>query len=104
MAEREKGPDEVRDLRRGQAFNLLYQRPEWIELAEMCDDLRKKWTGNLTKFSIGQTLETIALERVKWTSMVEGLERIFIEMNECMEFVNQKNKEEEDARRAKPVG
>ena len=97
-------PEEARDLRRGRAFQVLLQKPEWVEFADMCNDLRKKWTGNLSKFSIGGSLESIALERVRWCSMVEGLERIFIELNECVEFLTQKNKEEEDERRSKPVG
>lgn len=75
-------------------LKLLFNSKEWESLAELAEELRKVWTYNQNKFSLGASIEVIAIERVKWASMISGLDQLFVEINNQIETL--KNKEDEE--------
>jgi len=79
----------------GRKFEVLFRRPEWKVFAEFCEELRRKWSGNLVKFSLGSSVEHIAVERIRFTSMIEGVEQVFIQMNGMMEEAREYEKKTE---------
>jgi hypothetical protein len=63
----------------------LLESKEWSEAADVFEQLRKKWLGQLIRFSTSQSLESIGIERVKWTAMIAGVETFASELNRIVD-------------------
>jgi len=90
-----------KDIQASEDLRTLFNYPEWKTFAHMSQALMEKWKSNLIHYEAGFTIEMIALERVKWTAMIEGVQVLFVELNRVVEELKKIEKEKESARREK---
>lgn len=84
--------------KRGAAFGVLQSQPEWQNVAEIFYRLTDHWKRQLIKFKDGDTIDKIAIDRIRWTAMIAGLEMFFRTMQDDMEMSKEfeKNKDGND--------
>ena len=92
-----------KELEQSEDLRTLFQSREWKAFADMCEALKDKWSSNLVQFEQGFTIEQIAIERVKWVSMIHGVEVLFVEMNRILDELRtvEKERKESNANREK---
>ena len=79
------------DLQMGIDFHYLYNSPQWSSTVKLYEELKKKWSGNLSRIEDGHSIEKLGMERLKWTSMIYGLEMFFLSMNVLMDEAEEKD-------------
>jgi len=62
----------------------LYESPDWPVFADLMTACCEQWRNNLARFSLGSTIEQLALERVKWTAMIHGVEQVCVELQRLL--------------------
>jgi len=92
MTQKPPFPEEL-----AEALEAIKEREEWASFGELALKCIEKWRGNLSIFSFSEdSIEKIALERVKWTSMVAGVETLFLQMDELVKELKQRRKDDDD--------
>ena len=87
------------EISRSEDLRTLFNYPEWKTFAALIGALTEKFKSNLLNFDNGFSIEQIAIERVKWTSYIAGMQAILIEMNAEIDALNKLEKEKKDARK-----
>lgn len=70
-------------------------QPEWNSLVILVNSLRDLWTGNQNKFLIEDSIEKIATGRIRFASMVSGIEHLFSDINQYIEIYEESEKKED---------
>ena len=81
------------------AENLHHLRDHdenWPAFADFCKEMMVAWHKNLSKFNLAEeSMEKIAKDRIVWTSMIKGVETLFVQMDQLITELKNIEKEEE---------
>lgn len=81
----------------------LLNSHEWLEAAKVFDEMRLKWTASLRNFSTSTSMEQIALDRVKWTAMITGVQTFVIELNRIADEFQELEQQRKESKNARPA-
>ena len=84
-----------------QTLRVLRATREWAKFAEMATTMTDRWEANVVGENVmNMTIEEMAKTRIKWTSMIYGVQQVFKQMDDLiLELQDVEKKEEDDARR-----
>jgi hypothetical protein len=66
-------------------LRTLTETKEWKTLADVYMRLRERWKSQMIQFHTGDTVERIALERVRLSARIEGTEMLFQEIQQIID-------------------
>ena len=96
LGDEEEIEDPTDQVYRGRNLLLLRETREWESVANLFELCRKKWKNNLVQFATSGTIEQIAIERIKWTAMVNGIETFFRFIQDDINEANRYDEKEKD--------
>jgi hypothetical protein len=83
----------------------LMEIPQWKAFVDMSITMMNDWNGHLVRLHDGlDTIEKIALDRIRWAGMSSGVKAVFVQMDELIFKLNEVEKEESEQRKEKEHG
>ena len=70
---------------KGEALHRIFNDPDWEAVAEIIEALIKKFQVNLTRINLAESMEKIAADRIRWTSMISAYEVLLTEIGKEIE-------------------